>query len=164
MSSSRDKQKSHGPALGGAVCIAHNIRSLHNIGSIMRTADGAGFSKVYCTGYSGSPDDAKAAKVSLGAEKSVPWEKMKNTATLIRSLKRQGYFVVALEQDSRSIPLSKFRPKFPLALIVGNEVRGLSPSLRELADACIEIPMRGSKESLNVSVAFGVAAYAILGA
>lgn len=143
------------------IVIAHNIRSLHNIGSLFRTADAAGVSKIYCTGYSGTPDDPKAKKVSLGAEHFVPWERVSRLGTLIRKLKKSGYRIVVLEQDKKSIPFDSFKPRFPLALILGNEVRGSSRSMIKNADTIIEIPMRGKKESLNVSVAFGITAFHI---
>ena len=143
------------------IVIAHNIRSLHNIGSLFRTADATGVSKIYCTGYSGTPDDPKAKKVSLGAEHFVPWEKVSRLGALIRKLKSIGYRIAVLEQDKKSILLDSFKPRFPLALILGNEVRGSSRSIIKNADTVIEISMRGKKESLNVSVAFGIAAFHI---
>lgn len=143
------------------IVIAHNIRSLHNIGSLFRTADAAGVSKIYCTGYSGTPDNPRAKKVSLGAEQFVPWEKVSRPGALIRKLKKSGYRIAVLEQDKKSIPYDSFKPRFPLVLILGNEVRGSSRSMIKNADTIIEIPMRGEKESLNVSVAFGIAAFHI---
>jgi len=146
--------------------IANNIRSLHNVGSIFRTADALGAAKVYLTGYTGAPPDPKIAKVALGAENFVPWEKEKSATRLIKKLKTQNprLRVAALENNvkRKTIPLSKYRPRFPLALIVGEEVRGVSKPLLALADDIIEIPMRGKKESLNVSVALGIAAYQLL--
>lgn len=144
------------------VIIAHNIRSLHNLGSLFRTADAAGVSKIYCTGYTGNPLDNKTAKVSLGAEKTVAWERARTVALLIQKLKRAGFTIAALEQHPRSKPLQSYHSRFPLALIVGNEVRGISPALLKRADVILEIPMRGKKESLNVSVAFGIAVYELL--
>ncbi len=144
------------------VAVLHNIRSLHNIGSMFRTADAAGISKIYLTGFSGLPTDPKAAKVALGAERMVPWERYVRIGDLIRRLQKDGHQIVVLEQDSRSIPPYAFQPKFPIALIVGHEVRGVSATIRKRADAVIEIPQYGKKESLNVSVAFGIAVYALL--
>lgn len=144
------------------VVIAHNIRSLHNIGSFFRTADAVGVAKIYLTGYSGAPTDPKAAKVSLGAEKTIPWERTGNISRLLQKLKHDGFTVVALEQHARSTPLNTYRPHFPLALIVGNEVRGISQALLKKTDRILEIPMRGKKESLNVSVAFGIAVYQLM--
>ncbi|MEK7168041.1 MAG: TrmH family RNA methyltransferase, partial [Patescibacteria group bacterium] len=100
-------------------------------------------------------------KVSLGAEKSVPWEQVKQGWKLAEKLKKQGVKIVALESTKDSKDISKFKPKFPLALILGNEVNGVSSSLLERADAVIHIPMKGMKESLNVSVAFGIAGFVL---
>lgn len=190
--------------------ILHNIRSLHNVGSIFRTADGAGVDKIFLTGYTGLPVDRlgktrkEIHKVALGAEKVVEWQQYKNISELIKKLKREKIFVVALEQHPKSIDYKKFvnalsniskqdttimhhsttmhysgrrkeqfekqfekqlRNKFKesngLALVVGNEVRGLSNQILKKCDKIIEIPMHGEKESLNVSVATGIALYSI---
>ncbi|HZX01003.1 MAG TPA: RNA methyltransferase [Candidatus Paceibacterota bacterium] len=148
------------------VVILHNIRSLHNVGSIFRTADGAGFEKIYLAGITPKPVDEfsrvrqQLTKVSLGAEKYILWEKVKSTATLIDNLKKDGYKIFALEQSKESMPYYK-QINFPekSCLVVGNEVKGLPPSVLQRADKILEIPMLGAKESLNVSVAFGIAAY-----
>jgi len=140
--------------------IAHNIRSMHNVGSIFRTAEGAGVSKLYLTGYTPYPPRPEIAKVALGSEKRLPWEKLAKVGELVRDLRKQGYLIVALEQDKRSVDYCQFKPsKLKVALIVGNEVRGVSKPLRNISDVIIEIPMKGQRKSLNVSVAFGVAAY-----
>lgn len=144
------------------IVIAHNIRSLHNLGSLFRTGDATGVSKIYCTGYTGNPLDPKAIKVSLGAEKTVPWERTRNIARLLRNLKRHGFTLAALEQHAQSIALQSYRPRFPLALIIGNEARGISEAFLKKADRILEIPMHGEKESLNVSVAFGIAVYQLM--
>ncbi|MEK7649774.1 MAG: TrmH family RNA methyltransferase [Patescibacteria group bacterium] len=147
------------------VIVLHNIRSLHNVGSVLRTADGAGVSKVYMTGYTPSPVDEmgrvrkEIAKTALGAEESVAWECTADISRLIAKLKKEGFYIVALEQTPDAVDYRSFAPREPLALIVGNEVRGLSGALIEKVDASIVIPMRGKKESLNVSVAAGIALY-----
>lgn len=159
------------------ILILHNIRSLHNVGAIFRTADGAGVKKIYLTGYTPSPYDLFGppagglrkdfAKTALGAEKFVNWEKQKNIATLINRLKKEKIFVISLEQSPRAVPHNQFtsiyRSKLTkysgIALIVGNEVRGLSSAILKKSDAIIEIPMYGKKESLNVSVATGIALF-----
>ena len=141
------------------VAIAHNIRSLHNVGSIFRTADGAGVSHLYLTGYTGTPPRSEIAKVALGSELVVPWSNVKNIATAIKQLKAKGYSVVALEQDPRAIDYKTAQLPNKVALIVGNEVRGVSKPLRDQCDYIIEIPMLGDRKSLNVSVAFGIAAF-----
>lgn len=146
------------------VVILHNIRSAHNVGSIFRTADAAGISKIYCTGYTPAPLDRFGrpqqviAKTALGAEQTVAWERIFNLRSLVARLKRDGRTIAAVEQcagayDYRNIPKDK---KKNSALLFGNEVRGLSPQTLHLCEYCIEIPMRGGKESLNVSVAAGI--------
>ena len=142
--------------------ICDNIRSLYNVGSIFRTADALGVSKIWLCGITGTPEQRGVLKVSLGAEKSVQWEYCKNTWRLIEKLKKQGFQIVSLEltKDSRDVKL--FKPKFPLALIVGNEVSGVSPTLLKRSEAIVHLPMKGIKESLNVSVAFGIAGWEII--
>jgi len=139
--------------------ICQNIRSLFNVGSIFRTADAFGVDRIYLTGITGRPPRKEISKVALGAENYIPWEYHRQPARLIKSLKKQGIRIVALEQvKSKSMKLSKWKPKFPIALIVGYEPKGLPKSLIKLSDDVVEIPMFGKKESLNVGVAFGVAA------
>lgn len=149
---------------GSLILIAHNIRSLHNVGAIFRTADSFGVSKIYLTGYTGVPEGKNAdkiSKVALGAEQFIPWQKAKNLGPLLKKLKAQGVRIAALENNVKykTTPLSKYRAKFPLALILGEETKGNTKQILELADDILEIPMHGQKESLNVSVACGVALY-----
>lgn len=142
--------------------ILHNIRSCYNVGSIFRTSDAFGVEKIYLGGYTPNPEKDRAiAKTALGAEKSVKWEAVWHTNKLIERLKKERIRVVALEQSSQSKNLQKHKPKFPCALVVGNEVRGLSKAILSHCDEVIEIPMLGKKESLNVSVAFGIATFSI---
>lgn len=139
---------------------------MHNVGSIFRTADAAGVEKLYLAGITPEPVDRfgrirpQLAKVSLGAEKYVKWEKVKSASKLIDKLKKQGYEILAIEQSKKSIPYYKWKVKREkgkgIALVFGNEVRGLSPSILKKADKILEIPMRGQKESLNVAVAAGI--------
>lgn len=138
-----------------------NIRSCHNVGAMFRTADACGFEKLYLCGYTATPPKPQIDKVSLGAETWVNWEHCKDTRVLIQSLKEQGVFVVALEKNSISLPLSKGQYKQPLALVVGNEVDGVSEEILELCDQTVHIPMKGKKESLNVSIAAGIAMHHI---
>lgn len=149
--------------------ILHNIRSAYNVGSIFRTADATGVKKIYVCGYSPAPDDKKVAKTALGAEKFIPWERSKQTWRLIEKLKASGVQIVALERFDKLTSsklevqnIFKFKPKFPLALVVGNEVGGLSDAVLKYADKIIAIPMYGKKESLNVAVATGIAIYKLL--
>lgn len=145
--------------------IANNIRSLFNVGSIFRTADAFGLSKVYLTGYTGRPDHMndglKIGKVALGAEQWVPWEYHASATRLIKKLKSQGVQVVALENNVAAVPVRRFKPKKPCALVLGEEVKGIPKPILKLCDATVEIPMVGKKESLNVSVAFGIAAFGL---
>lgn len=142
--------------------VCDNIRSLYNVGSIFRTSDALGVNKIWLCGITGTPDQKGMQKVSLGAENSVAWEHVDSAWRLVERLKKQGYKIVALEltKDSQNVKMSKFSGK--VALIVGNEVSGVSTSLLKRADSVVHIPMRGIKESLNVSVAFGIAAWEIL--
>ncbi len=143
--------------------IVENVRSSENVGSFFRTADALGVEKIYLVGYTPSPidkfgrPDSKIAKTALGAELSVPYESCKTIAPLIKKLKTNGVFVVALEQASNSIDYRDLKIDKPIALIVGNEVTGVSKSTLSKCDKIIEIPMHGIKESLNVSVATGIA-------
>jgi 23S rRNA (guanosine2251-2'-O)-methyltransferase len=155
------------------VALLYNIRSLYNVGSIFRTADAAGFKKIYLCGITPTPLDKfgnkrkDLAKVALRAEDYLSWKKIGSssspqaTISLIKKLKREGFLICAVEQDKKSVLLNKFRNKNEkIALIVGDEVRGLPKSILKNSDYILEIPMRGRKESLNVSVAFGIVAYA----
>jgi tRNA G18 (ribose-2'-O)-methylase SpoU len=140
--------------------VCHNIRSLHNVGSIFRTADGAGVTKLYLCGYTGHPPRKEISKVALGAENAVPWEYHYQTWRVLDRLKAQGVQIIALENNiPGSVDYRKVYPRFPTALLLGNEVEGLSPGLLKRADVIVHIPMHGVKESLNVAVAFGIAVY-----
>ncbi|MEK7664439.1 MAG: TrmH family RNA methyltransferase [Patescibacteria group bacterium] len=141
--------------------ICNNIRSLENIGSIFRTADAIGITKIFLCGISGTPPNPKISKTALGAEKTIPFEYQKQIGRLIERLKEEKVFIVALEQDKKAVVYTKFKPTFPLAIIVGNEVKGISKKVLKKADKIIYLPMKGKKESLNVSVAFGIAVYYI---
>ena len=144
------------------IVVCHNIRSAWNIGSVFRTADGAGVAKIYLTGYTPVPPHPGIAKTALGAEKVMAWERILKVNTAIEKLKKEKFEIIALEQDKKSVPYKSFRPKPNMALILGNEVRGLSPAVLRKCDKIVEIPMWGEKESLNVAVAFGIAAYEII--
>ena len=147
--------------------ILHNIRSVFNVGSIFRTADAFGVKKIYLAGY--TPDPAQ--KTALGAEKYVPQEKIKSPQKLIRKLKEENFFVISLENCiNNSININRFaslasKKKFKkynsIALILGNEIKGLPKSVRDSSHAVVEISMKGKKESLNVSVAAGIALHVL---
>ena len=142
--------------------IAHNIRSLYNIGTIFRTSDAMGVKKLFLTGYSGHPPRKEISKVALGAEESIEWKHYKSLNYLLKKLKKNKVKIIALETNKNSINYLKFKPKFPLALIIGNEVRGLSSSILKNVDKTIFIPMNGIKESLNVGIAMAIAGYYII--
>lgn len=139
----------------------HDIRSLHNVGSIFRSADGAGVTKIYLSGYTGIPPRKEIAKVALGAEESVEWEYVQDPIARLDELKKQGFTLVALELTERSMDYRAYTPRGPVCLLVGNEISGVDSVFLKKADVHLKIPMRGIKESLNVSVAFGVAIYSL---
>lgn len=141
------------------ILIAHNIRSLWNIGAFFRTADAFGVSHIHLTGYTAAPPRTEITKTALGAEEWIPWSKDDNPLEVIKKRRREGFEIVALEIASGSIPLSDFFPTKPICLIVGNEVLGVPKELLAASDRVVHIPMAGKKESLNVSVALGIALY-----
>lgn len=152
------------------VVVAHDIRSVHNIGSVFRTADAAGAEKIFLCGITPSPLNrfkevrADFAKVALGAERYIPWESGLVTELTIERLKGEGYEILALEQSDQSMPYYKAAPRTRdarVAIVLGNEVKGLPSSILRAADHILEIPMMGKKESLNVAVAFGVVAFSL---
>ena len=141
--------------------VLNNIRSLHNVGSIFRTADGVGVEKIWLCGITGYPPQGGIAKTSLGAEDHVPWEYRSEGLSLLKELKSKGYQIVFLEQMQGAVSHDEFIPKAPVCLVIGNEVSGVEEQWLALCDAAIEIDMAGIKNSLNVAVAFGVMAYQI---
>ena len=153
------------------IAILDNIRSAHNVGSIFRTADAVGISKLYLCGITPAPLDKykqpvqKITKVSLGAEDDVKWESRESTAEAMMELEKQNHKICAIEQAPDSVPYYQLQPSAneldKIALVVGNEVDGLPDEIIAQADKILEIPMRGKKESLNVSVAFGIVAFAL---
>lgn len=156
--------------------IAHNIRSTHNIGSLLRTSDGLGVSKVFFTGYTpypAKPDDARLPhiadkltkqihKTALGAESSVTWHQADEVAPVLDTLRSQGYIIAGLEQTQNSISLPDFKCPEKLALLIGSEVTGIDKELLQHLDICLEIPMVGKKESFNVVEATTMALYQCL--
>lgn len=142
--------------------ICENIRSIYNVGSIFRTSDGFGVKKIFLCGYTGTPEHPHINKTALGAEKVIPWEKRRQTWRVIERLKKEGVKIVALEQTKDSIDIRNFKPTFPMALVVGNEVKGVSKAILKRCDASVHIPMVGIKESFNVASAFGIAGWEIV--
>lgn len=151
------------------VVILDNIRSVFNVGSIFRTADALGVDVIYLCGVTPTPKDRfgrerkDLAKVALGAEKNIAWEYVENTIDVLKKLKKQKFQIIAIEQDIKSISLKKAKIHFPCALLLGNEVEGIHKKILHSSDIIVEIPMWGKKESLNVSVSFGIAGYQLFG-
>ena len=143
--------------------ILDNIRSRENVGSIFRTADAAGVSRIYLCGITPTPPHPKISKASLGAETYVSWEYYKQTYILLKKLKKDGISIIALEQakDAENIFMFGGKTSKHMALVVGNEVNGISLKILKYCDKKISIPMYGKKESLNVAVALGIAVYMI---
>jgi 23S rRNA (guanosine2251-2'-O)-methyltransferase len=143
--------------------VLDNIRSLNNIGSIFRTADAFRVSEILLCGITGQPPHREIHKTALGATESVDWRYFENTIDAIRYLIDSGVLTVAVEQVDTSIPLHDFQPQteYPLALVFGNEINGVSDEILPLMDACIEIPQFGTKHSFNVAVSAGIVIYDI---
>lgn len=155
------------------IVIAHNIRSTHNVGAIFRSCEGFGVKQLILSGYTPyplQPNDsrlphiaekltAQIHKTALGAENILPF--VHSETPDLDDLKTKGYMIVGLEQDERSVFLPDFKPPEKIALLLGEEVAGITPELRDQCDKLIEIPMRGQKESFNVSVATGIALYGL---
>ena len=155
------------------ILILDNLRSAHNVGTILRTADGAAWPEVYLCGTTPAPElpgdprppyakDRAAkeiAKTALGAETELDLHYAANTAVIVAQLRQKGYQLIALEQSPKSVGLDSFQTAGRMALVVGNEVDGVSSEVLELCDIILELPMRGRKESLNVAVAAGIAMY-----
>ncbi len=145
--------------------LVHNIRSAHNVGSIFRTSDSIGVSKIYISGYSPTPIDRfkrpvkEIAKTALGAEMTIPWKYFETAEEVIKIAKENGFTVVGVEQTEKSLDYKDYVPKENTLIIMGEEVGGINSDIINMCDSIIEIPMYGKKESLNVSVAFGIIMY-----
>ncbi|RMH65588.1 MAG: TrmH family RNA methyltransferase [Calditrichaeota bacterium] len=144
------------------VTLVENVRSMHNVGSIFRSSDGARLRHLYLTGFTPAPPRPEIEKTALGATESVPWSFRRDAVETARQLKREGYQLLVVEQTTDSVPYFKADVRFPLCLIMGNEVDGVSDPLVQLADQAIDIPMLGMKHSLNVSVAYGIVLYGMV--
>lgn len=150
------------------ILILHDIRSAENVGAIFRTADAAGISKIILSGYTPLPIDRfgrerkDVAKTALGAQKSVSWEKSEDIISTLKDLKRDDFQIISIEQSEKSTDYKKVSLKDKNVFVIGNEVLGIEKSILERSDVIAEIPMKGEKESLNVSVAAGVALFRML--
>ena len=142
--------------------LLEDIRSLYNVGSVFRTSDAAGIEKIFLCGYTGYPPRREIEKTALGSVENVPWERIPNQFEAVNHIRRQGYQIIALEHTTSSISYTEARYRFPLFLVIGNEVKGVSEPLISRCDFAVHIPMYGVKHSLNVSVAFGIAAYHVV--
>jgi 23S rRNA (guanosine2251-2'-O)-methyltransferase len=146
-----------------------NIRSAWNVGSILRSANGFGFTHAYLCGITPTPEVDAVRKTALGAEEYVTWSQHKDAVKLVKGLKLEGWKISVLEEDQRALPISKITNSHPtdsqtpnlIVLILGNEVTGVDPELLDLADHIFYIPMHGQKRSFNVANAFSIAAYAL---
>jgi len=139
------------------VVVLDDVRSRHNVGSIFRTADGFGASRIVLCGFTPLPPHREIEKTALGATQSVPWEHAPDAAEAVRALQADGYRVLAVEQTVEAVPIDRIqRDDRPLALVLGNEVEGVSDAVIQACDGCVVIPQHGSKHSLNVSVCAGV--------
>ena len=150
------------------ILILHNIRSVENVGAMFRTADAAGIQKIYLAGYTPAPLDRfgrkrkDLAKSALGAEEYVKWEQVKSLPALLTKLKREKFLIIGVEQAENSVDYKKVSLKNRNAFIAGAEVTGIPKNILEKCDIIAEIPMRGKKESLNVSVACGIVLFTVL--
>ncbi len=141
------------------VLLAHNIRSLWNVGSFFRAADAFGVHQIFLTGYTATPPRKEISKTALGAEEWIPWTHASDPFPVIASLREKGYDILSLERTSVSLPIHEWHASKPLCLILGHEILGVSKELLHTSDAVLHIEMCGKKESLNVSVACGIALY-----
>ena len=144
------------------VALIENVRSMHNVGSIFRSSDGARIQQLILSGFTPAPPRPEISKTALGSTESVPWLYTKNSVKKINELKQNGYTIYTVEQTTESQIYTKVEYKFPLCFIMGNEVDGVSDELVRVTDYAIEIPMLGIKHSLNVSVAYGIVLYNML--
>ncbi len=140
------------------IVILDNIRSLHNIGSVFRTSDAFLIEKIYLCGITAAPPNKEIHKTALGATESVAWEYREDTLTLVKELKSKGIVVASIEQATESIMLQDFLPekKKKIAIVLGNEVKGVQQEVISVSNYCVEIPQKGTKHSLNISVSCGV--------
>ena len=145
--------------------LLHNIRSAHNVGSMFRTGDAIGVTRFLLSGFTPAPLDRfkrpvkEIAKTALGAELLIPWEQGVSALDFVARAKAEGFAVVGVEQDERAVDYKAYVPGEKTLIVMGEEVNGIEQSLRDACDVLLELPMKGSKESLNVSVAFGITLY-----
>jgi 23S rRNA (guanosine2251-2'-O)-methyltransferase len=153
----RSKPSPSEPPARRIILLAFNVRSLWNVGSFFRTCDAFAVEKLWLTGYTGHPPRKEIAKTALGAEMTVPWEHALDPAPVVDALLANGWEIVSLELTPKAVPLTEYRPAAKTCLVVGHELEGVPLPILEKSAAVVQIPMLGSKESLNVSVAAGIA-------
>lgn len=145
-----------------------DIRSVHNVGAIFRTADACGVSKIFLSGLTPAPTDRfgrirkDVAKTALGAEKNIAWEKVDSANSLLKKFKKEKFKIIAVEQDKNSLDYKKVKASSKTVFVLGSETKGLPKSVLSLSDVIAEIPMKGKKESLNVSVSAGIVLFRVL--
>ena len=153
------------------IAVLDNLRSVYNVGSIFRTGNAVGIEKIILTGTTPTPLDKKGfkrsdfAKVALGAEDTIAWEYHEDTRGILETLRSTGCYIIAFEQDDRAVDYKSvsLEGKADVVFVIGPEVTGMTREVLEVCDVVAEIPMLGTKESLNVTIAFGIAVYRILG-
>lgn len=143
--------------------VVHNVRSIHNVGSMFRTSDAARIEHVHLTGYTGTPDHKDLHKTALGAQDAVSWSHDDEALPVLDDLRSRGYRIAVLEQTDQSRPPAEVADQaFPVCLVVGNEVHGVDDEIIDAADVAFEIPQYGTKISMNVGVAYGIAVYDLI--
>ena len=142
--------------------ILHDVRSLYNVGAFFRTADAVGLDRICLSGISGQPPHREISKTALGSEDHVDWEVCPDLVSYLDQVRSQDSEIVAIETCVHSVDLFDWRPRFPVAVLFGNEVDGLSPDLLARCDTYVRLPMRGIKHSLNIATAGGVVLYELL--
>lgn len=165
LSSQISHNKYNYPNAKNIICLFDNIRSVYNVGSMFRTMQGFGIGEAYLCGISPTPDHKNFFKTSMGAEETICWHTTRNALKTCQSLKEKGYFLITLETSANAYPIMDFKPvetKEKTVIIVGNEVTGVDPSIIDLSDVVLSIPIAGKNRSLNVTVAFGIGLYACL--
>lgn len=142
--------------------LLHDVRSMYNVGAFFRTADGSGIERLLLSGITARPPHNGINKTALGAEIRVPWEAVHDPIAVVETLRAGGYEIAAIETSVRALDLFDWQPQFPVCVLFGHEVDGLAPTLLELCDAHVRIPMLGLKHSLNVASAGAVVMYELL--
>ena len=142
--------------------LLENVRSLYNVGAFFRTGDAVSLERLYLAGITGYPPENMIAKTALGAEETLPWERVADARAQAASLRARHYEIAAIETSVHAVDLFEWQPRFPVCVLFGHETDGLTPELSAMADTHVRIPMLGRKHSLNVATAGGVVLYELL--